>query len=56
MEEAAGKRVEIDRESLEKRPGIFFIGSPNVGKRTILSREFYHVLKYMYSCVCWLFY
>ncbi|WOH08772.1 hypothetical protein DCAR_0728220 [Daucus carota subsp. sativus] len=38
MEEAAGKRVEIDRESLEKRPGIFFIGSPNVGKRTILSR------------------
>ncbi|KAL8122097.1 uncharacterized protein LOC141659407 [Apium graveolens] len=38
MEEATVKSVEIDRESLESRPGIFFIGSPNVGKRTILSR------------------
>lgn len=28
----------IDRETLEKRPGIFMIGSPNVGKRTLLSR------------------
>ncbi|ONH97364.1 hypothetical protein PRUPE_7G185600 [Prunus persica] len=25
-------------DSLEKRPGIFFLGSPNVGKRTMLSR------------------
>lgn len=38
MEEAAGKIVDVDRESLQTRPGIFFIGSPNVGKRTILSR------------------
>ncbi|XP_073288596.1 uncharacterized protein [Primulina huaijiensis] len=28
----------MDRETLEKRPGIFFIGSPNVGKRTLISR------------------
>ncbi|GAV86190.1 Ras domain-containing protein/Adaptin_binding domain-containing protein [Cephalotus follicularis] len=28
----------LDRSSLENRPGIFFIGSPNVGKRTLLSR------------------
>ncbi|KAA8547611.1 hypothetical protein F0562_004040 [Nyssa sinensis] len=27
-----------DRDSLEQRPGIFMIGSPNVGKRTLLSR------------------
>ncbi|CAK9178163.1 unnamed protein product [Ilex paraguariensis] len=27
----------VDRESLEKRPGILFVGSPNVGKRTLLS-------------------
>ncbi|KAK1390777.1 Alpha- and gamma-adaptin-binding protein p34 [Heracleum sosnowskyi] len=38
MEEAALKTVETDRASLEIRPGIFFVGSPNVGKRTILSR------------------
>lgn len=25
-------------QSLDKRPGIIFIGSPNVGKRTLLSR------------------
>lgn len=24
--------------SLEKRPGIIFVGAPNVGKRTLLSR------------------
>ncbi|KAL8125317.1 hypothetical protein AgCh_012848 [Apium graveolens] len=35
MEEAAAKRVYVD---LQNRPGIFFIGSPNVGKRTIISR------------------
>lgn len=29
---------QIEREALEKRPGIFIIGSPNVGKRTLLSR------------------
>lgn len=29
---------EMDRESLEKRPAIFVVGSPNVGKRTLLSR------------------
>ncbi|GAB2298841.1 hypothetical protein Dimus_032919 [Dionaea muscipula] len=29
---------QIDPESLEKRPGILFIGSPNVGKRTLVSR------------------
>uniref|UniRef100_A0A5B7AW13 Uncharacterized protein n=1 Tax=Davidia involucrata TaxID=16924 RepID=A0A5B7AW13_DAVIN len=28
----------VDRDSLEQRPGIFMIGSPNVGKRTLLSR------------------
>ncbi|KAK6162734.1 hypothetical protein DH2020_002575 [Rehmannia glutinosa] len=28
----------MDRQSLEKRPAIFVVGSPNVGKRTILSR------------------
>ncbi|XP_074270026.1 uncharacterized protein LOC141593004 [Silene latifolia] len=28
----------ISDESIEKRPGIFIIGSPNVGKRTLLSR------------------
>ncbi|KAL8556301.1 hypothetical protein ACS0TY_003938 [Phlomoides rotata] len=28
----------MDRESLEKRPAIFVVGSPNVGKRTLLSR------------------
>ncbi|KAA8532090.1 hypothetical protein F0562_006768 [Nyssa sinensis] len=28
----------VDRESLEQRPGILMIGSPNVGKRTLLSR------------------
>lgn len=28
-----------NRVLLEKRPGIFVIGSPNVGKRTILSRN-----------------
>lgn len=28
----------MDRETLEKRPGILFIGSPNVGKRTLISR------------------
>ncbi|EPS72172.1 hypothetical protein M569_02586, partial [Genlisea aurea] len=27
-----------DRESLEKRPAILVIGSPNVGKRTLISR------------------
>ncbi|GKV30227.1 hypothetical protein SLEP1_g39065 [Rubroshorea leprosula] len=27
-----------DRNSLENRPGIFVVGSPNVGKRTLLSR------------------
>lgn len=30
--------VADNRDLLEKRPGIFIIGSPNVGKRTILSR------------------
>lgn len=29
---------QMERESLEKRPGILMIGSPNVGKRTLLSR------------------
>ncbi|KAL3651170.1 hypothetical protein CASFOL_007573 [Castilleja foliolosa] len=28
----------MDREALQKRPAIFVVGSPNVGKRTILSR------------------
>ncbi|KAG6393320.1 hypothetical protein SASPL_147559 [Salvia splendens] len=28
----------MDRESLEKRPAIFVVGSANVGKRTLLSR------------------
>lgn len=28
----------MERESLEKRPGILIIGSPDVGKRTLLSR------------------
>ncbi|KAK4410925.1 hypothetical protein Sango_0165500 [Sesamum angolense] len=28
----------MDRESLEKRPAIVVVGSPNVGKRTLLSR------------------
>ncbi|KAG8391452.1 hypothetical protein BUALT_Bualt01G0189300 [Buddleja alternifolia] len=28
----------MDRESLEKRPAIVIVGSPNVGKRTLLSR------------------
>ncbi|KAG6395133.1 hypothetical protein SASPL_145772 [Salvia splendens] len=28
----------MDRESLEKRPAIFVVGSPNVGKRTLFSR------------------
>ncbi|XP_042043304.1 uncharacterized protein LOC121788757 [Salvia splendens] len=28
----------MDRESLEKRPAIFVVGSPNVGKRTLISR------------------
>ncbi|KAL3833023.1 hypothetical protein ACJIZ3_007759 [Penstemon smallii] len=28
----------MDLESLEKRPGIVIVGSPNVGKRTLLSR------------------
>ncbi|PIN12960.1 hypothetical protein CDL12_14420 [Handroanthus impetiginosus] len=28
----------MDRESLEKRPAIFVVGAPTVGKRTILSR------------------
>lgn len=28
----------LNRESLEKRPGILMIGSPTVGKRTLLSR------------------
>uniref|UniRef100_A0A5B7AU79 Uncharacterized protein n=1 Tax=Davidia involucrata TaxID=16924 RepID=A0A5B7AU79_DAVIN len=28
----------VERDSLEQRPGIFMIGSPNVGKRTLLSR------------------
>lgn len=28
----------MDRESLEKLPAIFVVGSPNVGKRTLLSR------------------
>ncbi|KAL2234318.1 uncharacterized protein LOC105167393 [Sesamum indicum] len=28
----------MDRESLEKRPAILVVGSPNVGKRTLLSR------------------
>ncbi|XP_051148108.1 uncharacterized protein LOC127263160 [Andrographis paniculata] len=28
----------MDRESLEKRPAIFVVGSPSVGKRTLLSR------------------
>ncbi|KAK2977162.1 hypothetical protein RJ640_027775 [Escallonia rubra] len=35
MEEQA---VAVDRESLQKRPGIFIVGCPNVGKRTLLSR------------------
>ncbi|KAK3013662.1 hypothetical protein RJ639_008533 [Escallonia herrerae] len=35
MEEQA---VAVDRESLQKRPGIFILGCPNVGKRTLLSR------------------
>ncbi|XP_073045258.1 uncharacterized protein [Primulina eburnea] len=29
--------AKMDRETLGKRPGIFFIGSPNVGKRTLIS-------------------
>uniref|UniRef100_A0A7C8YLH2 Uncharacterized protein n=1 Tax=Opuntia streptacantha TaxID=393608 RepID=A0A7C8YLH2_OPUST len=29
---------QIERESLEKRPGILIIGSPDVGKRTLLAR------------------
>ncbi|XXG71928.1 hypothetical protein AAC387_Pa07g1143 [Persea americana] len=29
---------QIDRESLESRPGILIVGSSNVGKRTLLSR------------------
>ncbi|GAB4826621.1 hypothetical protein Ancab_033516 [Ancistrocladus abbreviatus] len=29
---------QIDRETLEKRPGILMVGSANVGKRTLLSR------------------
>lgn len=29
----------LNRELLEKRPGIFIVGSPNVGKRTLLSRK-----------------
>lgn len=46
MEEAAAvKSVDID---LEKRPGIFFIGSSNVGKRTIISREFYRIFIYLF--------
>ncbi|KAL3613647.1 hypothetical protein CASFOL_041721 [Castilleja foliolosa] len=28
----------MDRESLQKRPAIIVVGSPNVGKRTLLSR------------------
>ncbi|EYU40323.1 hypothetical protein ABFS82_02G136900 [Erythranthe guttata] len=28
----------MDRQTLEKRPAIFVVGSPNVGKRTLLSR------------------
>ncbi|KAK3034195.1 hypothetical protein RJ639_034335 [Escallonia herrerae] len=35
MEEQA---VAVDRESLQKRPGIFIVGCPSVGKRTLLSR------------------
>lgn len=29
----------MDRESVEKRPAILLVGSPNVGKRTLLSRK-----------------
>ncbi|GAB4830927.1 hypothetical protein Ancab_004955 [Ancistrocladus abbreviatus] len=29
---------QIDRETLEKRPGILMVGASNVGKRTLLSR------------------
>ncbi|GMH30275.1 hypothetical protein Nepgr_032118 [Nepenthes gracilis] len=32
------EQQQIDRETLEKRPGFIVIGSPNVGKRTLLSR------------------
>lgn len=33
------KDVDHDNQKpLEKRPGIVFVGSPNVGKRTLLSR------------------
>ncbi|KAH9606680.1 hypothetical protein KSS87_014889 [Heliosperma pusillum] len=32
------EEVKMSDESIEKRPGIFIIGSPNVGKRTLLSR------------------
>ncbi|KAM1501752.1 hypothetical protein ACFXTO_027189 [Malus domestica] len=27
-----------DGDSLEKRPGVFFLGSPGVGKRSLISR------------------
>ncbi|XAR73665.1 hypothetical protein NMG60_11007711 [Bertholletia excelsa] len=32
------EQVAVERASLEQRPGILMIGSPNVGKRTLLSR------------------
>lgn len=32
------QQVGVDRQSLEKRPGVLMVGSPNVGKRTLLSR------------------
>lgn len=30
--------LEVDNESLKKRPGVLMVGSPNVGKRSLLSR------------------
>ncbi|ONK71046.1 uncharacterized protein A4U43_C04F4150 [Asparagus officinalis] len=32
------REIYVEDGSLERRPGIFMIGSPNVGKRTLLSR------------------
>lgn len=36
--------------SLENRPGVLIVGSPNVGKRTILSRKI--VIHFFQSTIC----
>ncbi len=35
------KMGDEDGNFLENRPGVFFLGSSNVGKRTLLSRMFF---------------